>query len=432
MFNTSQSKPFPVRATNTLSLFAACIVVLLGLRSGQVYSQEPDLTLAGGVEIQKGGGVRGVVKNPDAESAGSYDIEPTLGGKLVVDVSETKTPTVLRPEQIDYRKFAPLEKDDVASQLKIARWAVAQKLSAIADAHFQRVVELDPENDEARKALQHVKVNGVWVSNKERMEQTGLVRVSGRSVSSQEAELIRQEEENKEAARYWKKEIQFLYQEALIGNLRAREAFRSIRTPQALAPILNTFEKEKRNPEGRVLLVQALSAIGTPAALSELGKIAITDPDGDVRAAAVDGICRKKIATPDAIEYFRRRLRNASDVASINRAAYALGRLQGVNAIPDLINALVTTHKRQVTIGSSQTGMSVDSTGKISGFSPGGGTRTQTITQVSENEMVHRALVSIVAANYATPVDFGYDVESWIRWRREAEQLANFYPRRDR
>ena len=75
--------------------------------------------------------------------------------------------------------------------------------------------------------------------------------------------------------------------------------------------------------------------------------------------------------------------------------------------------------------------MSVDGTGKISGFSPGGGVKTQTVTEVSQNKMVHEALVHIVADNYSSPVDFGYDVSQWIRWQREVEQLSNFYPRRD-
>lgn len=409
-----------------------CILTMLGLIPAQAFGQEPDVTQSGGVSIAHGGGVRGVVKNPDADSSGAFEIEPTLGGKLVVDVSCAKQPTVLRPEQISYRKFAPLEKDTVESQLKIARWAATQKLSSIADAHFQRVVELDPDNEEARKALQHVKVNGEWVSNKERMEQNGLERFNGKSVSHQEAELLRQQEASKEAARYWKKEILFLYQGANNGNQQAREAFRSIRNPQALPPLLKTYDGEKKNPEGRILLVQAIAAIGTPAALSELGKIAMNDPDMDVRVAAVEGICRKKIATSDAVEYFRRRLKTSDDVASINRAAYALGRLQGESAIPDLINTLVTSHKSQIVVGSDQTGMSVDGTGKISGFSPGGGAHTKTITQLSQNETVHDALVKIVAAHYTTPVDFGYNVDEWIRWRREVDQLSNFYPRRDR
>ena len=264
------------------------------------------------------------------------------------------------------------------------------------------------------------------------MEQNGLERVNGRSVSKQEAELIRQQDADKEAARYWKKEIQFLYQGACNGNQRAREAFRSIRSPQALPPLVKTFENERKNPEGRILLTQAIAAIGSPAALGELGKIALNDPDMDVRVAAVEGICRKKIAAPDAVEYFRRRLRVSSDVAAINRAAYALGRLQSPAAIPDLINALVTTSKTQVVVGSDQTGMSVDNTGKISGFSPGGGAHVKTISQLSENETVHEALVAIVAANFSTPVDFGYNVDAWIRWSREKDQLSNFYPRRDR
>ena len=393
----------------------------------EVYCQEPDLSISGGIMVKHGGGVRGEISKDDIASS-MIEIHPALGGTLVVPSSIVGSTSKLRAEQISYRRFAPLEKDDVPSQIKIANWANANNLSAIAN---ERVLEIDPENEEAHKALLHVKVNGVWVSNKERLDQNGLERINGRSVSKQEAELIRQQKSQEETAIYWKKEIKFLYQEALKGNQKARETFRTIRAPQALGPLLKTFASEKKNPEGRILLLQGMAAIGTPASLAELGKIAISDPDADVRVAAVEGILRKREATADAIEYFKRRLRSETDVDAINSAAYALGRLKGKSAIPDLINSLVTTHKRQIVSGTDKTGMSVDGTGKISGFSPGGGVKTQTVTEVSQNKMVHEALVHIVADNYSSPVDFGYDVSQWIRWQREVEQLSNFYPRRD-
>ena len=412
---------------------ALSFLTFLALGTGydvKVNCQEPDLSISGGIMVKHGGGIRGEVSKDDPASS-VIQIQPTLGGYLVVPSSIVGSTSKLRAEQISYRRFSPLEKDDVPSQIKIANWANVNNLSGIANEHYQHVLEIDPENEEAHKALQHVKVNGVWVSNKERLDQNGLERINGRSVSKQEAELIRQQKSQEETAIYWKKEIKFLYQEALKGNQRARETFRTIRAPQALGPLLKTYASEKKNPEGRILLLQGMAAIGTPASLAELGKIAISDPDADVRVAAVEGILLKREATADAIEYFKRRLRSEIDVDAINSAAYALGRLKGKSAIPDLINSLVTTHKRQIVTGTDKTGMSVDGTGKISGFSPGGGVKTQTITEVSQNKMVHEALVLIVADNYSSPVDFGYDVSQWIRWQREVEQLSNFYPRRD-
>ncbi|MGN1066161.1 MAG: hypothetical protein ACI4QC_12180, partial [Thermoguttaceae bacterium] len=324
------------------------------------------------------------------------------------------------------------QRDTVEAHLKIANWAEKNNLSALADERYQRIIELDPENETAHKALQHVKEDGVWVSKKEQMEQKGLERVGGRSVSRQEAELIRKREELKDEERYWKKETQLLYQGAKNENQRAREAMRKIENPSALPHLIRLYASEKRDPEGRVLLTQAIGSIGTPAALGQLGAIALTDPDMDVRVAAIDGVCKKKIARNEAIEYFRRRLRNSDDVGEINRAAYALERLEAERAIPDLINALVTQHKRKIVVGSEKTGMAVDSTGAISGFSPGGGGHMKTVVDVSSNETVHEALVNIVATYYQTPVDFGFDVDAWIRWRRQVDQLANFYPRRDR
>ncbi len=395
-------------------------------------AQTPDVSKSGGVSIQQGGGIRGVVKNPNAARSDVYEIEPTLGGKIIIDVEEVKQVTNLRPEQISYRNFAPLQKDTVEAHLKIARWAIEKQLSALADERYLRVLELDPENEEAHKALQHVKENGVWISKKEQLEQKGLERVGGKSVSKQEAAIYRQKEQEKEEARYWKKEIQFLYQGALNENQRAREALRRVKNPMALSPLLKIYTTEKKNVEGRVLVTQAIASIGTPAALGQLGKIAMNDPELDVRVAALDGIYKKKTARNEAIEYFRRELRSSNDVAMINRAAFALEKLEAESAIPDLINSLITAHKRQVVVGSDKTSASFDSNGGLNSFSPGGGTRVKTVTEMSQNETVHAALASIVSIYFPSPVDYGYDVEAWIRWRRGADQLANFYPRRDR
>ena len=394
-------------------------------------AQTPNLAQSGGVSILRGGAIRGVVSNPEPTASEPLHIEPTLGGKISLDASLVRETSALRPEQISYRNSAPLQKDDVASHLKIARWARNAKLDAQADAHFQRVIELDPENEEARKALRHEKLNGVWVSRQERMERSGLVRVGGANLSRQEAELFKKAQEAKEEARYWRKEIKFLYNASLNGDVRARDALRRVRNPRALAPLGDALRKEK-DPEGRVLLVQAIGSIGTPTALSELGRVALQDDDLDVRTAALDGIYRKKTELPKAVEFFRQTLRTSDDVATINRAAYALGYFEAERAIPDLINALTTSHKRQITVGSEQTQASFNTaTGQLEGFAPGGGTKVKTVTELSRNEEVRAALVRIVGAHYPTPVDYGFDVDAWIVWRRSVEQLSAFYPRRD-
>ncbi len=424
------------RPTNRRPVRARLAVFLLGSAFSlgaalEASAQTPNLTQSGGVAILRGGAIRGVVSNPEATASEPIHIEPTLGGKISLDASLVREISTLRPEQISYRNSAPLQKDDVASHLKIARWARNAKLDAQAEAHFQRVVELDPENEEARKALRHEKLNGVWVSRQERLERNGWVRVGGVNLSRQEAELLEKAKAAQEEARYWKKEIAFLYNAALDGDVRARDALRRTRNPRALTPLGNALKKEK-DPEGRVLLVQAIGSIGTPNALSALGRVALQDDDLDVRTAALEGVNRKKTALPDAIEFFRQTLRSSNDVATINRAAYALGYFEAEQAIPDLVNALTTTHKRQITVGSEQTRASFNTaTGQLQGFSPGGGTQTKTITELSRNEEARKALVRIVGAHYQTPVDFGFDVDAWIAWRRSVDQLGAFYPRRD-
>ena len=270
-----------------LPLLALCAAPALALATGGALGQTPDASQSGGATILRGGAVRGAVKNA---GPGLYEIEPTLGGRIVVSSDEVKQTTTLRKEQIEYRNFAPLQPDTVEARLKVAKWASERKLSAQADEQYRRVVELDPDNEEARKALNHVKENGVWVSKKEQMERRGLERYGGRDVSKQEADLLRaRDAEKKEVAR-WRKETEALYRAAKNDDQSAADRLRRVKNPYALATLVKLYQGEKNDAEGRVLLVQAMGSIGTPAALGRLGTIALKDEDLDVRSAAIRGI----------------------------------------------------------------------------------------------------------------------------------------------
>ncbi|MDO5307911.1 MAG: HEAT repeat domain-containing protein [Planctomycetia bacterium] len=398
--------------------------------SCSVFGQTPDLSQTGGLVLSNGGAVRGELTSSEAND-GLYEVSPVQGGKVVLAQSSTSEVKEVSSDVILYHSYAPLRPDSVNSQLKIANWCVSKRLTSEAERHFQRVIELDPNNEAAHKALHHVMSDGEWVSSKDRLEQRGLVRKNGRSMSPQEAAILEARKSEEESARQWKKELTSLYSEALSGSLPSRERLQRVRDPGALATLMKLYNQEK-DGAGRELLVQAIASIGDARALGQLGKIAMSDPDADVRVAAVNGIVRKPTAVSDAIGFFRRQLNAGDNPESVARAAYALKCLKAEEAIPDLINSLERGYRRQIVVGSDRTGASFDSSGKVNSFSGGGSARVNTITETLRNDAVHDALINIVAEYNTPPVDYKFDVDAWNHWRHNRDQLMNFYPRRNR
>jgi hypothetical protein len=88
--------------------------------------------------------------------------------------------------------------DDVDALLEVAAWAKEQRMRKQARSTWERVVELDPENADARAGLGHEKYNGKWFESasklkkykrkheKEMLEEHGKVLVDGEWVSADE------------------------------------------------------------------------------------------------------------------------------------------------------------------------------------------------------------------------------------------------------
>lgn len=79
---------------------------------------------------------------------------------------------------------------DVKSMMALADWAKDHSLNGRATQLYQKVIVLDPDQAEARKALGFEKVNGVWLAGDDLMMARGFVKIGGRWVSRQLAEQI--------------------------------------------------------------------------------------------------------------------------------------------------------------------------------------------------------------------------------------------------
>lgn len=395
--------------------------IAVGMYCDQAWAQGNKVSFANGgtiaaeVEVGSGAGAQAVVKTPE-------------GVTVVVPAEQIKRHTGMRKEILAYRATAPLLPDTAQAHLTMARKCMEKSLSAEADRHLKHVLVLDPDNEEAHRLLQHVKVNGEWISPKERMEQKGYTRYSGKLLTQQEIELEKKRVEFKQLQSQWRKQIKTMLKDFGMGKIGI-DAFRQIKEPGALGPLSEAYEKE-RNQSVRLALVTAMGSIGSVAALAELGGISLRDEVEEIRLTALDAIKRRPESLTGAVEYYKRFLLSRDNL-QVNRAAAMLGVLEAPSAIPALINALVTEHSNTTTVGSDQTGASFSSDGRLQGFSPGGGARKKVVTESIQNEQVLTALRRTVSTHFGPEPGFRFDEEQWKRWYRTVNSVESFSSRRN-
>lgn len=291
---------------------------------------------------------------------------------------------------------------------ELAAWCVRHGMSALAEAHYRRALDLNPEHEVARVAAGYKKDgSGRWVK-KEKIygEQRGKVFYKGRwrfpeSVAIEQAE----EAANKKIAPL-KKDLSRWHTSASFGRTPKQKQdavaqIRQIRDPAA-ASILAEYLLETRKPAPtpvRLIYVRVLSQFENFTVAKALATASINDPDAIVRTACLDALSKfgEEVAVPMYISY----LKNANNDL-VNRAAEGLGQFNPRQATLPLIEALVTEHVFEVGGGAQ---MNVGNQGS---FSMGGGPKKE--KRSLQNSSVLGTLTQITNQN------FDYNEPRWTAW----------------
>jgi hypothetical protein len=392
------------------------------------------LTLLGGLAapgsaevfvLHTGGRVVGKLLNPDQSPRTSYEIEMASGGRITLGKDQVEQILRRKPEEILYERMRHGYADTTEQQWELAEWCREQGLLRRREKHLRRIIELDPDHEEARRALGYSRqANGDWATQEELMRQQGYRRYQGRWRTEQEIELLQKKREQEVAEKEWFQNLKRW--RSWLNDDKRREALENIASiddPAAVKALAAALEKES-HPEVRRLLIEPLAQIGTAPAWQILAERAIDDPVEEVRLSCLDFLERAEHRP--AVDYFVGKLRH-KDNRMINRAAVALSYMDHPTAIGPLIESLVTTHKFKFTSGNgNQTSASF---GTGAGGSPGGisvGSSTRIIKRQIANQAVLDALVSLTGG-----VNFNFDVQAWRYWYAAQKKSQKIKTRRD-
>ena len=124
------------------------------------------------IELKGGGRIVGVVVEKNA--AGQHIVRTDDGVTVAVERSDIARLIDEDPKLAVYRQRARKTADTAKAHLELARWCDEQKLFERRDHHYRRVLQLDPEDPEARMELGYKKYGSKWLTRDELLESRGL------------------------------------------------------------------------------------------------------------------------------------------------------------------------------------------------------------------------------------------------------------------
>lgn len=372
--------------------------------------------------LRTGGQVRGAWLNRDDALRKTYVVRTEFGGEVTLPASQVARIIPQTTTELEYERLRPTVPDTVAGHEKLAAWCLDKGLTQERKGHLTRIIELDSDNQAARTALGYHRVGAHWMTREEEMAAQGKKYYKGRWRTPQEIAILEKETQQTKAEREWFGKLK-TWRGWLNKPSRSRQAvqeLRAIRSPDAVKAVA-TYLDDEPVPGVRLLYLEALANINSGSAVSTLISVSLADEEEEVRMTALDYVVRSKKG--GVAKRYIEALSSKSN-ARVNRAAIALRELGSQDAVPSLIDALVTTHTYKIP-GTSPGQMSTTFGKGGSGFSAGG-TPTRIIRQQKRNPEVLDALIELTGI-----ADYQYDEFAWKAWYAQHIRSNKLDARRD-
>jgi len=393
------------------------VALLLGLVG---CTQWQNSSLADIVELRDGGVICGKVLNPSQGAL--VTIETEDGSVIEIDRKQVKIRQSLQRD-LDYAKSVVSRGESVDDHREIVTECMNQQMVTLANAHRERVVELDPTDRNAWENLKYMKdeATGKWIRREVANFRRGKIKgEKGLWFTWQEKALMDLDEKRKIQTRDAERELDAKLK-GLSGNTRqqaeSQAYFQTLNNPLVIRKLHQLFREDSSSNRMTYLglLQQMPPYIVTPTII----KIAMEDADINVVNNCLD-----YLAAGD--DYVREMAVNGfaaflPDKKQRDRAAYNMGPFNDKRFIGILINSLISTDLVVPAGPPGNTNAGFSSNG---GVSFGNGAPPPT-TRVNQHKDVLAALQSL------TGESFGYDMLAWRQWFAQKYAYENMDSRRD-
>ncbi len=341
----------------------------------------------------------------------AYLVEISDDIKVLVPENQIESHRKSTDKMAEYEaKLGELE-NSLAGHSALAAWCHKNGLPANEKAHYERMLDFEPDHAVARAALGYRRdKSNQWVRIEKVMSgQRGMVRDGNKWTFPELRDMKEQADELETAVKQRGREIRRWHNEANTDGTKSQAALlklRQINDPLAIAELAELLRSNIR-PEFKLLYIELLKNMNIPAAAQAIANASMLDADSRIRQACHDALLSmdngKAIGRNSYLGYL-----HDKDPARIDRAAEGLSVLGDQSAILPLIEALVTTRTVSTPAGPGiSTGMGTGN----GGISMGG--RPKSISVRHESRTVLAALTQLTSAI------FGFDQNKWRAWYAE-------------
>jgi hypothetical protein len=172
----------------------------------------------------------------------------------------------------DYRDVRKTTRDTEAGHFQIAAWCAQKAMQDQAQVHLQRVLEFNPDNERAREALGHRRVNGRWFTPEEIDQQRIRFALDQKRIQS------------------WQQELSNIGALATNGSrVSFQQAIRKlseIKDASAVVPMEMILARQSLALDSQ--LVDHIASIDSLEAVDSLCRFAVFHPNQSIREAAAD------------------------------------------------------------------------------------------------------------------------------------------------
>jgi hypothetical protein len=364
--------------------------------------------------LTSGGRIEGEWINSDQQPATEYLVRTVSGLTTSLGITQVREIARQTPFDVEHARRAAVTADTVPAQWELAEWCREQGLIDHRKIHLLRIIELDPNHQQARYALGYQFLEGEWTTRDEFRRQKGFELYRGKWRTPQEIEILEERARKEIAQKDWLQKLR-RWRRDLDDPERARSAYQSllaIQDPLAVDPLASMLASERVRRVKQVY-ADVLAQMNCDEAVGVLVHRVLVDPDEEMLHYCLERLLDRH--PPRLADRFITALRDPAN-STVNRAAYALGQIGDTSALAPLIAALVTTHQ-QVLPGRGSPD-STTATFSESGPSVQQGQGPQIVIRHIRNQHVLDALVRLTGTN------FDFDKNRWQYWIAQEQRAS--------
>ncbi len=378
-------------------------------------------------ELSDGRTITGSLRReiPVSETVKQFVVDVRPGVTVLLNSDQIKQHTrTVKDAQDAYAEEMKKYQDTVEFHLMMAGKCTRWNLNVNKLAHYERVLNLDPNNGAARAALGYTKgKDGRWVKlDAEMTEGRGKVRDGKRYVFAEVMDIPAIQAADKTELSNLHREVSRWQQDVMDQNRRATESLEKLKSFQGrhASSVIRELLFPKSSPgmrkvpapaPMRLIYVSVLARLKDPIAIRTLIDLSLKEgsmPDAQSLPEVSNAVLQSTIETlrniaPEAASYAYLAVLASDNIAELNHAARLLQEMKQPSTVLPLIERLVSVHRQKRQAPPPNYNMNQ---GTMTMGNP-----KPVIEEIrSENQDVRTALREL------TGKDFGFNKAEWMDW----------------